>query len=213
MLFVSFFDGQIIKSFFEFQHSVDNNHISVLQAWQLIVGVWICSGRCSFSYGTDSPCWLLTGIRNVRLRQSRCCCGEHYPVWEWWRAEVVYGEHLSRRTRNISLHRLAPFCAHTNKVPSSSIPRKAIFSYPKAEKQYHYKPPRSHCNWSNRWPSHIVLLFHQHHHNENHLEAKYRLPSSGRYNASIELRYKHFNPNNYSFTTYSGILHWQRTAE
>ena len=37
--------------------------------------------------------------------------------------------------------------------------------------------------------------------NENHLEAKYRLPSSGIYNASIELRYKHFNPNNYSFTT------------
>ena len=44
------------------------------------------------------------------------------------------------------------------------------------------------------------LIFHHHHHNDNHLEAKYRLPSSGIYNASIELRYEHFDPNNYSST-------------
>ena len=43
------------------------------------------------------------------------------------------------------------------------------------------------------------LVFHRHH--RTSLEAIYKLPNSGIYNASIELRYEHFDPNNYSSST------------
>ena len=50
-------------------------------------------------------------------------------------------------------------------------------------------------------PAIMELIFHHHLHDGNHshtLEATYRLPSSGTYNVSIEVRYENFDPNDYA---------------